>query len=127
MNNVDCLQRQDSKMKFASHNAYAYTYAYFYAIAMQSISTRAPAGRPNTAKVARAGGSDGKNSEYMAFTSAKYAISANRIVHLTTLVMFDPDSSTMFLRFVRTCLASAPTPPGTKAFVSLLIPKHPET
>ena len=42
---------------------------------MQSISIKAPAGRPNTAKVALAGGLEGKYSAYIALISANEAMS----------------------------------------------------
>ena len=54
-------------------------------------------------------------------------MSARKIVHFKALLILDPASSRMFFIFVKTCLVSAPTPPGTRALVSLLIPKQPDT
>ena len=78
---------------------------------MASISTRAPRGNPATATVARAGGSLLKNSPYTSFTRGKSAMSARKIVALTTCAALAPAASSTAIRFFITWRASATTSP----------------
>lgn len=77
--------------------------------AMASISTSAPKGSPLTAKVARAGGFEGKYLPYTSFTVAKSPMSTSRIVVFTTLSYPDPAASKIAPMFFITCSACPAT------------------